>query len=63
MIVDNLNVDGSEYLLGPLKTSPPLIIDADTELTFSISFENFKTVAGQRRQILQGNGSFETIKL
>jgi len=28
-----------------------------------ISFENFKTVAGQRCQILQGNGSFKAIKL
>jgi len=32
-------------------------------LAFPISFENFKTVAGQRCQILQGNGSFKAIEL
>jgi hypothetical protein len=32
-------------------------------LAFPISFENFKTVAGQRCQILQGNGSFKAVKL
>ena len=62
MIVDNLNVYGSRCLLGPLKTHPPLIIDADTVLAFPISFENFKTVAGQCRQVLQGNGSFKAIQ-
>ncbi len=63
MIVNYLHIDGSRCLLGPLKTHAPLVIDSDRVLAFPISFENFKTVAGQRCQILQGNGSFQAIKL
>ena len=63
MIVNYLHIDGSRRLLGPLKTHAPLVIDTVRVLAFPISFENFKTVAGQRCQILQGNGSFKAVKL
>ena len=40
-------------MLRPLKTNPPLIVDADAVLAFAISLQPLKTVAGQGSQILQ----------
>jgi hypothetical protein len=42
MIINNLNMISIPVL--PLETYPPLIIDADTMLSFSITGQGFKLV-------------------
>jgi hypothetical protein len=39
--------------IGPRKRYPPLVVDADAVLTFTISMYCFKTIAGQSSQISQ----------
>lgn len=49
-------------IVPPLEANPPLFIDADTVLTFAITFEGFQVIAPQRRQIGQAGGRVKLIQ-
>ncbi len=53
MIVDNLDVYGTRFAAWPFETYPPLAVDPNTELAFTIAGKRFKTIAAQLRQIHQ----------
>jgi hypothetical protein len=49
MIIYNLNILRCPTL--PAKTDPPLVIDSDAVLAFSLAFQSFQSVAWRRSQI------------
>jgi hypothetical protein len=52
VIVNNLNIEG--IAVQPLETKAPLVTDPDTVLALAASFEGFKPIAGEPRQIAKG---------
>jgi hypothetical protein len=56
MVINNFHVGWAGCLFGPFKTDPPLVIDADAVLAFSVSFQGFKAVAGQYGKVSKHNG-------
>jgi hypothetical protein len=63
MVIDNLDMSWAGGTFRPFEANPPLIVDANAVLAFSISSQHFKTVAGQHGEISQLNGRFQTIQL
>jgi hypothetical protein len=63
MMVDNFYVNRSQGLFGPFETHPPLVVDADAVLAFAVSGKRFKTIAGQRGNILQRKRDLKTVEL
>lgn len=63
MVINDPDVLGSKCLSGPLKTNPPLTIDADTELAFAIPCQRLESIAGQRDEILQPGGRLQAVQL
>ena len=47
----------------PLKTNPPLIVNADAVLAFAVSSQRLEMIARQGGQVLQRNGGLQTIQL
>jgi hypothetical protein len=56
MIIHNLNIIGS---IVPPETNPPLFIDTDAVLTFSVTLECLEAVAWQSSQVFQSLGIVE----
>ena len=56
MVVYNLDVRGHRRSFGPFEANPPLTVDADVELSFSISAQGLEVIAQQRTEILQNRG-------
>jgi len=63
MVIDNLHVRRTGRTVSPVETHPPLIIDADAVLSFSVSLQDLKTVAGQHGKIPQSNSRFQAVQL
>ena len=63
MIVNNLHVHRPQGPIRPLKTNPPLVIDADAVLALTVSEQNFKPVAGQNGKVSEHRGGLKTIQL
>jgi hypothetical protein len=63
MVIDDLNIYRAWRSGRPFKAYPPLIIDADAILAFAVALQRFKTVAGQRRKVLDRRSRFQTVKL
>lgn len=57
MIIYNFNITG--ILSVPGKTYAPLVVYTDAPLSFTITFELLKSVAGRNPQILKICGSVE----
>jgi hypothetical protein len=51
VIVDNLDIVGIAVV--PTKTEPPLVIDANAVLAFSVGSQRFQSVSGRARHISQ----------
>lgn len=51
MIVHDFNIKNISIL--PAKTNPPLVIDADAVLSFTVTFQGFQPVAGRDLEVLQ----------
>ena len=47
MIVHDFDIVRSRRAGGPFKTNPPLVVDADTVLTFTVTFQNLEPVFRQ----------------
>lgn len=63
MVINNLHVSRPERAVRPLKTKPPLIIDADAVLALAIADQRLKTVARQRGQVFQPASRFQPVEL
>jgi len=63
MIVNNLHVRWPRCPVEPPEANPPLIVNADAELTLAVATERFKAIAGQGGKVPQGRGCFQTVKL
>jgi hypothetical protein len=46
MVIDDFNIDRTRRVLRPLETNPPLAIDPDTALAFTVARKGFEMVAG-----------------
>ena len=62
MIVDDLDVRRAALASAPFKAYPPLIVDADTELTGAVAFQGFEPVASQGAQLIETRGSIQNFK-
>lgn len=51
MVIHNFNVKSVAVL--PVETDPPLVVDANAELTGAVPFEQFQTVPRRQAQIGQ----------
>jgi hypothetical protein len=56
VIVHNLYVGRPGRMVGPRKTNAPLVIDADTVLSFAVTCQRFKPVTRQDGQVPKGSG-------
>ena len=63
MVINDLHPGRTRGALRPFEANPPLIVHADAVLPLSISFQSFETVAGQRSEIFEGDGRFQTVQL
>jgi len=63
MVVNNLDIRGAGSPSQPLKADPPLVIDANAVLTFSIPFQCFESVAWQGSEIPEFDSRFQAIQL
>ena len=63
MVIDNLHVRGAERFVGPAKTNPLLVIDADVALAFSSASQRFKPVPGQCTKVFKQGGRLEPVQL
>jgi hypothetical protein len=53
VIVDNLDVRRTQRSVRPLKTDPPLLVDADAVLPLTIAGQGFETISGQGGKVLE----------
>lgn len=60
-MVDDLDAFG--VVLGPDEAQPPLFVDADTVLSFSIAFERFEPVTGRNSQVIKSGGPVQLRQL
>jgi hypothetical protein len=63
MVVNNLDIKWAGRASGPLKTDPPLIVDANAVLALTVTFQRFESVTRQRTNIFKLNSCFQAIKL
>src|SRR5580704_3114970 len=63
MVIDNLHIFGTWRTFRPLETNPPLIVNADAVLPFTVSLERFETVTRQYGQVFERNRCLQTVKL
>ena len=57
MVINDFNVIG--VAVAPYKANTPLIVDADTVLSFPVAFKGFQTIARGRRQIAKFRGDIQ----
>jgi len=60
MVIHDLNV--IRIAIAPHKADAPLIVDTDTVLSLSITFERFQTVTRGRREVAQFSGNVQLSK-
>jgi hypothetical protein len=63
MIINNLYLRGTGSTVSPVKTNPPLIVNAYAVLPLSISLQYFKPVAGQHGKVPKRDSRVQTIQL
>lgn len=57
MIIDNFHIFGAG--IGPPKTDPPLIIDADAVLARTLAAQRLKAIARRHSQIIESGRDFQ----
>jgi hypothetical protein len=60
-MIHNLNV--VRVSVDPFEANSPLLIDANTMLTFSITLQSFQTIAWRHGQIFQADSSVDQLQL
>ena len=63
VIVDNLHVRWPRCSVRPLEANSPLIVNADAVLALAVTYQRFKTVSRQRREITHRGSRLHTVKL
>lgn len=61
MVIDNFNIVGMSVF--KTEANPPLVVDADAELSDTAAFECFKPVAGRGTQKIHGNSRIQHLQL
>jgi hypothetical protein len=61
VVVNDLNVLRSRR--GPAEADAPLVVDADTVLSFAVALERLKPIAGRGTQELECRGGLERLTL
>jgi hypothetical protein len=62
MVIDDLDIRRAKLAASPFKAYPPLIVDADTELTGTLALQGFQPVASQGTQFIESRGGAENFK-
>ena len=62
MIIGDFDVERAGRIIWPLKTDPPLSVDADAILAQSVAFQRLKTIAAQGHQSLFVGRTFQNFK-
>jgi len=63
MVVNNLDIRWTGSPCKPSKADPPLIIDANAVLAFSIPLQGFESVAWQGSEIPELHSRFQAVEL
>src|SRR5688572_17710674 len=61
MIVNYLDVLGPSFR--PSETNPKLVVNADTMLPFSVSFQRFKPISGRHSKVVELHGRIKLVEL
>jgi hypothetical protein len=62
MVLDDFDIERLIVAFRPLEAYPPLLIDSDTELPFSVSAQCLKMIAWQPHQIVVTHRCLEEIE-
>jgi hypothetical protein len=62
VVINDLDIRGAGFSLGPCETNPPLIVDADAVLSFSFALERLKPIARQSGEVGERNRSIQAIE-
>jgi len=62
VVVGDLDVEGPGFRVRQLKTHPPLLVDADAELAFSVPAQRFEAVAREVHQIVLAGRVLEDLQ-
>jgi len=60
MVIDNLNFVG--VALGPYETDPPLLVDADAVLAFSVTSKQLQPIPWNRLQVREARSVTNHLK-
>ena len=63
MIINNFYARGTRGAVPPVEANPPLIVDADAVLSFSVSLQHLETVTGQGGDIAKPGSRLQAIQL
>ncbi len=61
MVIHDFNIFCNFFI--PIKTDTPLIVDTNTVLAVTITFECFKTISGRHSQIIYPTGNLKLSQL
>ena len=53
VIIDDFNIGRAGRAVGPFEADPPLVVDTNAVLPFTVTAQGFETVARQTFQVLQ----------
>ena len=53
VIINDFHILRARSPLGPFETNPPLVVDTDAVLAFTVALKGFETIARQSGQILE----------
>ena len=59
VVVDNLNVEGFGFSVGPLEADTILVVDTNAVLPGAITLEGFQPVSSLRAQVFKGRGRLQ----
>jgi hypothetical protein len=62
MVINNLDIDRAGRATWPLKTDPPLVVDADAVLALAFAPQGFQPIAGQSEEILQARRRLQSLQ-
>jgi hypothetical protein len=60
VVIHNLNIKGIAVL--EAKTEPPLVVDANAELTLAVSSQCLQAIAGWNPKIVNGYGAIQHLQ-
>ena len=62
MVICDFDAEGLGLGLGPFKAYPPLLVDADAELSLTVAAQCFKAIARKQHQIFGRGRAFQYVQ-